>query len=432
MQISRQQLEPTKIKLTIEADQAALDQVKQSVLARLSKNVRVPGFRLGKAPAHLTEKQLDPTILQSEFLDEAVNQFYVHAADSENLRPVGQPQIRITKFVPFTAMEFTAEVEVVGEIKLSDYKKVKLAAKTVEVKPDEIKTVIDNLRQRAAEKHEVARAAKDGDEVTINFKGVDAKSKQPIDGADGTAYPLVIGSQRFIPGFEEQLVGLMPGNQKTFDITFPKDYNVADLQNRKVNFDVTVIKIEELKLPMADDNFAATVGNFKTISELKADIKKQLKAEKQQEADRAYDNELLKKISEKSDVAIPKALIDEEIDRLEEEEKRNLVYQGQTWEEHLKAEGVSAEDHRERQREPATARVKAGLILGEISQKENIKVSPEELEIRIQLLKGQYTDPATQAELDKPENRRDILSRMMTELTLDKLRSAASKSVKED
>lgn len=426
MQITREQLEATKTKLTVEADQKALDQVKAAVLNKLGQNVKVPGFRTGKAPSNLVEKQLDPSVLQTEFLDEAVNQFYVHAVESEKLRPVGQPQISITKFVPFTALELTAEVETVGEIKLTDYKKIKVEPQKVEVSAEEVNTVINNLRQRAAEKKDVTRAAKKDDEVTIDFRGVDAKTNEPIEGADGSDYPLVIGSQRFIPGFEEELIGLKPGAVKTFVITFPKDYGAKELQNRKVRFEVKVSKIQELQLPKADDDFAASAGPFKSLADLKSDVKKQLQAEKQQEADRAFDNELLEKISAKSEVAIPQSLVEEEIDRIEEEEKRNLVYRGQTWQEHLDAENVTAEEHRERQREGAEARVKAGLILGEISQKEKVEVTPEDLEIRIQLLKGQYPDPQMQAELDKPENRREILSRMMTEKTLDNLRQTAT------
>jgi trigger factor len=240
------------------------------------------------------------------------------------------------------------------------------------------------------------------------------------------SYPLVLGSGNFIPGFEDELIGLKTGDEKSFDIVFPKDYNVADLQKRKVTFTVKVKKVQELAEPKLDDKFAKNVGPFQTLTELKADVKKQLKAEKEQEAARAFDNELLEKIAAKSEVAIPPSLVEEEIDRLEEEEKRNLVYRGQTWQEHLKAEGLTAEEHREKQRQGAELRVKGGLILGEISQAEQITVTPEELEVRIQLLKGQYPDPQMQAELDKDENRRDILSRLLTEKTLDKLRSYAT------
>lgn len=426
MQITREQPTATKVKVTIVAEPSELETVKQHVLARLAPNVKVPGFRPGKAPANLIEKNIDPAVMQSEFLDHAINDLYVEVAQREKLRPVGQPNISVTKFVPFITLEFTAEVEAVGDIKVADYKKIKLAPKEASVSADEVKTVLDNLLQRAAQKEEVKRMAGNGDEVTIDFKGSDAKTKQSIEGTDGQAYPLVIGSDSFIPGFENELIGLKTEDSKSFDITFPKDYGAPELQSKKVTFEVKVLTVKELKVPKADDAFAASVGPFKTLSELKADIKKQLTAEKQQEANRTYDNELIQKVAEKSTIDIPKSLVEEEITRIEEDEKRNTAYKGQTWQEHLEAEGVTAEEHRERQREGAELRVKAGLVLGEIAEQEQVTVTPEELEIRIQLLKGQYPDPAMQAELDKPENRRDISSRMMTEKTLLKLRDYAT------
>jgi trigger factor len=426
MQIEREVISPTTTKLTITADQAELDTIKQHVLKQLTPSVKVQGFREGKAPAHLIEKQLDQARLQSEFLEHAVNDLYVDAVQQENLRPVAQPQITVSKFVPFTTLEFTAEVEAVGDIKLPDYKQIKLAPKDTAVTAKDVDEVLENLRGRAAEKKEVERAAKDGDEVIIDFTGNDAKTGEPVSGADGKDYPLVLGSKTFIPGFEEEVIGIKPGEAKEFDLTFPKDYGVQALQGSKVKFAVTAKKISELAKPELNDAFAATVGPFKTLSELKADIKKQLTAERQNEAQRAYDNELLEKIADKSTVDIPKALVEEEIDRIEEDEKRNIVYRGQTWQEHLDEEGLTAEEHREKQRAGAELRVKAGLVLGEISSREGINVTPEELEVQIQLMKGQYPDPAMQGELDKAENRRDIHSRMMTEKTLNQLRTYAS------
>ena len=176
-----------------------------------------------------------------------------------------------------------------------------------------------------------------------------------------------------------------------------------------------------------DDELAAKVGPFKTVAELKADIKKQLKAEKQMQADRQFENELIMKIADKSQVDIPKTLVDEQIKAAEEEEKRNLMAKGQTWQEHLEAEGISEEQHRERQRPEAEARVKAGLVLSEVAEQENIFVTPEELEIRIQVLKGQYQDSQMQVELDKPENQRDLAARLMTEKTVSKLAEYAGK-----
>ncbi|HSX37020.1 MAG TPA: trigger factor, partial [Patescibacteria group bacterium] len=363
MQVTTEKLGPTTHKLTLVADQQLLDNAKAKVLEHLARgHVKVQGFRQGKVPKELVEKNVDQNLLQSEFLEQAVNQLYGQAVDEQRLRPVEQPKINITKFVPFTTLEVTAEVEAVGDIKLPDYKRIKLAKPAASVTPKDVDDVMKNLRQRAAAKQEVKREAKAGDEVVIDFTGVDAKTKEPVAGADGKDYPLLLGSNTFIPGFEDNVVGMKPGEAKEFDITFPKDYGVKPLQNHKVTFTVTVGKVQTVTEPKLDDAFAATVGPFKTLAELKADVKKQLQNDKQQEAERRYENELLQKIAEKSDVAIPKALVDEEIERIEDQERQNVVYRGQTWQEHLDQEGLTAEAHKEKNRPQAELRVKGGLI----------------------------------------------------------------------
>ncbi len=306
----------------------------------MSKDVKVPGFRPGKAPSSLVEKNISSSLLQSEFLDEAINQLYVNSIQKVSLRPVAQPEINLTKFVPFTSLEFTAKVEAVGEIKLPDYKQIKIDQKKNPITTKDVDQVIDNLLGRAATKKEVKRAAKLGDEVLIDFKGNDSKTKEPISGSDGKDYTLILGSGTFIPGFEDKLVGAKPGTDIQLDLTFPADYSVKALQKRKVTFDVKIHTVSEVVKPKLDDNFAATVGPFKTLEELKADVKKQITAEREREDRRLYDNQLIEKIADKSIVVIPKELINEEIDRMEEEEKRNIAYRGQTWQEHWAMKGL--------------------------------------------------------------------------------------------
>ncbi len=426
MQIERQQISPTRFKVTLTADQALLEAVKNQTVKRLAASVKVQGFRPGKAPQHLVEKQIDPSVLQSEFLERAVNDCYVSAVHQEKFRPVSQPEIVISKFVPFDTLEFTAEFEAVGDIKLANYKTIKLSPKTGNVTAKDVAKVVENLRERSATKADIRRPAKLGDEVTIDFEGVDAKTGDAISGADGKDSPLLLGSQAFIPGFEDQLVGLKPGQTKKFNLVFPGDYSVAALRSKKVSFSVTIKNLQQLTLPKLDSAFAASVGPFRDVVSLKRDIKKQLQAENDQALQRDYDNKLLSQIVAKSELAIPDVLVDEELDRMEEDEKRNVTYRGQTWQEHLDEEGLSAPAHREKNRPSAALRVKGGLILGEIANAENISVSPKELEARIQLLKGQYPDPTMQSQLDKPENRKDIMSRLLTEKTLDKLRGYAT------
>lgn len=426
MQVQKKNVSETKIQLTIAADENMLQETKSVVLRRLARQVKTPGFRQGKAPISLIEKQVDQALLQSEFLDEAVNQMYIDALQAERIRPVDRPEVSIKKFVPFTTLEVEATVEAVGDVKLPDYKKIKVEKKSVKVTDKQVTEVIESLRERTAERKELKREAKVGDEVVIDFAGVDTKTKEPINGADGKGYPLILGSNAFIPGFEDNLTGMKVGEEKSFDITFPADYGVKTLQKRKVTFTVTATKVNEIVKPKVDDAFAAQVGPVKTVAELKADIKTQMEAEQQQQAERNFESEILEKITDKAEVAIPKVLVDEEISRVELDEKQNLMYRGQTWEEHLKEEGVTEDEHFEQKRPGAEKNVKAGLVLTEIADKEGITVTPEELEVRLQLLKGQYQDKQMQAELNKPENRREISNRLVTEKTLERLKSYAT------
>lgn len=420
MHITRTDKKPTSITLKISATAEDLAPIKQQVLQRLTDKVRIPGFRSGKAPLNLVEKNVDQKMLLDEFMDYALNQLYAQAVDQEKLRTVSSPKVEVKKFVPFTLVEFEVEVEVIGQIILPSYKDIKVAKKPVSVGAKDVDEVIETLQTRSAERKEISTKAKNSDEVVIDFFGKDDKGA-PIAGGSGKDYPLILGSKAFIPGFEEYLIGTQAGDKKEFTITFPKDYGVAALQSKKVVFAVEVKKVNQLEKPKIDEAFAAKVGPFKTVAELKADIKKQLVAERQMQADRELENEVLKKLGEKVKVEIPEKMVEEQIDRIEGEEKRNLTYRNQTWQEHLDAEGVSEKQHHDNKRPEALERIRIGLALSEISEKENIKVSPEELEIRIQLLRGQYKDEAMQGELDKPENRRDILARMYTEKTIAKL-----------
>ncbi|MDB5186354.1 MAG: Trigger factor [Candidatus Saccharibacteria bacterium] len=421
MQVKKTVKSETEVVLLVTADASDLTPLKAHVLGHFKDKVKLAGFRQGKAPLDLVEKNIDQQEFQAQFIDEALNHLYPQAAQSENLRPVDSPQVTLKKFVPFTELEFEATVPVLGEVKLADYKKVKKTKKDVEISEKDVTEVIESLQKRLSEKKDVDRASKDGDQVWIDFKGVDEKGES-VKGADGKDYPLVLGSKTFIPGFEENLVGLKAGDEKTFTLTFPKDYGVAALANRNVTFTATVTKVQEVLDPKVDDEFAAKAGPFKTVKELKDDIKKQLVGERQYQADRDFESEIVKEIAEKSSVTIPQVLIDEQVERLLRDLQQNLMYRGMTYQEFLEAEGKTEEEYKKDVLAPqAEERVKAGLILAEIADKENVQVTPEELEIRLMVLKGQYPDEGMQAELDKPENRREIAARMVTEKTVNKL-----------
>jgi trigger factor len=425
MHVSRTSPKDTEAVLTITANEADLSPIKQRVLKRLAKDMKLAGFRKGNVPLNLVEKNLDPQAFQSEFLDEALNRLYGTVLEQESLRPVDNPKVELKKFVPFSTLEFTAAVSVIGKIKIGDYKKIRLPRPKVTITDKEVAAVIESLRQRMAERSPVTRAAKKKDEAVIDFKGTDSKGAA-VNGAEGQDYPLVLGSDSFIPGFEANLIGMKPGETKSFTVTFPKDYGVQALQNKKVTFEVTIKSLNEMVEPKVDDDFAKKAGPFKTLTELKADIKKQLAIEREQQARNAYEEELLQKLAAKSTVGVPLPLVEMQIERIENEERQNLTYRGQTWEEHLREEGVTAEEHKEQKRPTAENRVKIGILLSEIAEIEKVQVLPEEFKARMEVMKAQYKDEATQAELDKPEVQRDILARMMTEKTIDKLTAYAT------
>lgn len=428
MQVKKTEESPTKVKITVVAEAKDLSPLKDHVLSHFQDRVKVPGFRAGKVPTAVLEKHVSPQALQAEFIEEAANQLYQSALNELKLRPVSQPEVSLKKFVPYTLLEFEATTEVVGEIKLPDYTKIKKTKTEEKVTDKDVQEVIKSLQTRLSDKKDVSRASKDGDQVWIDFAGVDAKTKKSIKGADGKDYPLVLGSNTFIPGFEPNLVGLKAGEEKTFTITFPKDYGVSALASKKVTFTVTVIKVQEVVEPKVDDAFAAKAGPFKTVADLKSDIKDQLGAEKQHKADRDFESDLIRTISSKSKVAIPDVLINDQVERLLHELRQNLTYRGQTMQEFLEAEGKTEEEYRKEVLKPqAEERVKASLILAEVAEKEKLSVTPEELEARLKSLKEQYSDPQMQAELQKPEGQRDIAARILTQKTVDKLVAYATK-----
>lgn len=425
MQIQRNDTSATEVKMVISGNQADLAPIKESVVARLSQNVKLPGFRSGKAPKALVEKNIDQNLLQGDFLDEAMTQLYAKATRRENIRPVTRPEVTLKKFVPFTDLEFEVKTSIIGKISLPDYKKTAVKKESVSVAAKDINEVLDSLKTRMAEKKEVKRAAKSGDETVIDFKAVDADGK-PVESAEGKDYPLLLGSKAFIPGFEDNLTGVKAGDEKTFSITFPKDYGASAMAGQKVEFTVNVKFVNELIEPAVDDAFAAKVGPFKTVNELKEDIKKQLTAEKERQAHENQQNAVLKAVSDKSKVEIPPALIEQQVNYNMEEIRRNAASRGQTFQELLATEGNTEEELKKSLEPQAHEQLKASLVLAEIAEVEKISITPEELDTHIEFLKGQYKDAAMQSELDKPENRKDIASRMLSEKVVNYLITVSS------
>ncbi|HIA91801.1 TPA: trigger factor [Candidatus Saccharibacteria bacterium] len=419
MEVQKQELKDSLVKLTIAVEESTIADAKKEVIEDARKDVKAAGFRQGQAPDKIVEKQIGDDYLQNQVIDYVVNSAYVKAIKDEKVAVIGQPAIKLTKFVPYTELEFEAEVEVTPEFKLPDYKKLSVKRTVEDVTDKEVEEVLDNLATRGAESKEVKRAAKDADKVWIDFKGVDKDGKE-VSGASGEDYPLVIGSNTFIKGFEPEVVGLKAGDEKTFDVIFPKDYHVKALQNKPVTFTITVKKIEEVVKPKIDDAFAGTVGPFTKLADLKADIKKQLEAEKNNKADSTYREELVGALVEKSKFDIPPKLKENVKNQLRQELMQNLQYRGMTLEQFRDAEGYDEKSFEtDYLDDRAVKRAKASIVLTEVAEAEDLKVTTPEIDQRIALLKQRYTDEKMQAELDKPDARREVAAQMLTEKTID-------------
>ena len=412
----------TRVKVVVAADHAELAAAEQVALKRLAKTVKVNGFRTGHVPLEIVKKHADANALAQETLDAALNRAVAEAFLSNDLQVLARPEVEIKKYVPGELLEFTAEADVLPEVKLGDYKKLKAKKAAVNVDKKEIDEVIERIRKGLSEKKEVKRAAKIGDETVIDFVG--KKDGEAFQGGTGKDYPLVLGSNSFIPGFEDALVGLKAGDTKDVKLAFPKDYHAKDLAGQDVVFEVTVKKVNSVKLPALDDKFAAKAGPFTSMEDLRKDIKAEITAQAERKATDDLKDELVKQLVAKSTVSVPSVLRDDQIRSLEQDLRQNLMYRGRTLEQYFEEKGYADRDAwvKAEANDAADARIKAGLVLAQLSKELKIEATADELAAHINAYKQQYANnPKMAKHFDKPEAQREVANRLITEKTIDKL-----------
>lgn len=415
-------LSDTKVELTISLDEKDLKSAEQVALTKLAKSMKVPGFRKGNVPASVAAKHADPEMLAQQTLEDALSKAVAESYMNENIQALDRPAVEVKKYVPGSLLEFTAEAEILPKVTLGDYKKLKATSKKVTVAAKDIDDIIERMRAGFSEKAEVERAAKKGDETTIDFVG--KKDGVAFDGGTGNDYDLTLGSNSFIPGFEEGIVGKKPGETFDLELAFPKEYHVADLKGQKVVFTTTLKKVKEITLPEVNDEFAAKTGPFKTVAELKDDIKRELTAQKEREAGENLKDDLVKQLVAISTVPTPDILVKDQAESIERDMTQNLMYQGLTLDQYLENKGFESKEKwlETEVVDAAKKRVQAGLALAELSKAEKIEATSDELAEHIELYKKQYANnPQMVAQFDQPEAKRDIANRLLTEKTVDRL-----------
>jgi len=415
-------LSDTKIEMTISLDAEELAIAQQVAVAKLSREVKVPGFRKGKAPADIAIKNINPTTLQEQVLDNAISKNIAEAFVKGQIQALDRPSVAVKKYVPGESLEFVAEVEIMPKVILGDYKKLKTQPEKVAVVASEVDDTIQRIQSGLAKHKEVGRAVKMGDEVVIDFVG--KKDGAAFNGGTGNDHHLVLGSKQFIPGFEEGVVGHKTGETFDINLTFPKDYQSAELKGQNAVFTTTIKSVNELILPELDDKLAVKAGPFKTMTELKNDIKKQLITQKQREAVEKLKENLVRELVSISKVPVPEILVADQSASIERDFVNNLMYQGITLEQYIENKGYKSKDDWKATelKEAAVNRVKAGLVLAELSKVEKIDATTAELDAHVDLYKKQYANnPEALKQFESPEVRQDIASRLLTEKTVDRL-----------
>ncbi|MEI7918358.1 MAG: trigger factor [Candidatus Saccharibacteria bacterium] len=422
MESSIKNVSDTKVVVTIKLNAENLAVAEQVAATKLARNVKVAGFRKGKTPIAVAIKNIDPAMLQEETMNNAISKAVSEAFIGNEIQALDRPAVEIKKFVPGESMEFTAEAEILPKIKLGNYKKLKATVEKVVVSDKDINEIIDRMRNAFAEKAEVTRAAKLGDETVIDFVG--KKDGVAFDGGTGNDYPLTLGSKQFIPGFEEGIVGHSAGETFDLDLTFPADYGSADLKGAKVTFTTTLKTVKEVVLPEVNDEFAAKTGPFKTVVELKADIERELTSQKERENNEKLKDDLVSQLVAASHVPVPEILVADQAKSIEQDFTNNLMYQGISLEQYLENKGFESKEKwlETEVNEVAVKRVKAGLVLAELSKVEKVEATVAELDAHVETYRQQYAKNAEALkQFEQPEVRRDIANRLLTEKTVDLL-----------
>ncbi|MFS3914274.1 trigger factor [Bacillus australimaris] len=379
--------------LTVEVDAETFNKALDDAFKKVVKQVSIPGFRKGKVPRGLFEQRFGVESLYQDALDILLPVEYPKAIDEAGIEPVDRPEIDVEKIEKGESLIFTAKVTVKPEVKLGDYKGLNVEKDDTAVTDEDVQEELKGMQNRQAElvvKEE--GAIENGDTVVLDFEGfVDGEA---FEGGKAENYSLEVGSGSFIPGFEEQLVGLEAGAEKDVEVTFPEEYHAEDLAGKPAVFKVKIHEIKAKELPALDDEFAKDVDEeVETLAELTEKTKKRLEEAKENEAEGKLREELVAKASENAEVDIPQAMVDTELDRMMKEFEQRLQMQGMNLELYFQFSGQDEDALKEQMKEDAAKRVKSNLTLEAIAAAEDLQVSDEEVEEELSKMAEAYNMP---------------------------------------
>lgn len=389
MKVNLEKIEKNVAALEIEVDQEKFAEAVEKAFRKLAPKVNVPGFRKGKAPRAMIERKLGKEYIWEEAMDFIVPEAYFEALQETKTEPIDRPKVEVVQLEDGKPFIFKAIVEVRPEVKLSQYIGLEAEKQAVEVSDEDVAKELDRLRERHAQLVPVEEGAAGMQDITvIDFEGF--VDEEAFPGGKGTDYSLELGSGSFIPGFEEQLVGAKAGEEQEVKVTFPENYQAAELAGKDAVFKVTVKGIKRKELAVLDDEFAKDVSEFESLEELKADIRNRLEKEAAKRADHALKDGLVDKVVTASEVEIPDTMIEQRIDSMLQNMNQRLSMQGLSIEDYLKYSGTNVENLRNDYRERAAKDVKVDLVLDAIAKAENIGVTDEDIDARVEEMAAQY------------------------------------------
>ncbi len=395
MSLQVEKMEKNMAKLTIEVSAEELEKALQGAYMKQKNKISMPGFRKGKVPRQMIEKMYGPEIFYDDAANAIIPDAYAKAYDECELDIVSQPTIDVVQLEKGKPFIFTAEVATKPEVTLGEYKGLKVDKVSNRVTAKEVDAKLEEEQKKNARTVAVTdRAVQDGDEVVLDFEGfVDGVA---FEGGKGENYPLTIGSGSFIPGFEEQLVGVEAEKEVEVNVTFPEEYHSADLAGKPAVFKCTVHEIKVKELPELDDDFAAEVSEFDTLDEYKADIKAKIKEQKITDGNRQKEDQAVEKAVANASMEIPEAMIDTQVKQMSQEFTQRLQSQGLTLEQYFQFTGLTADKMLEELKPQAVKRIQTRLVLEAIAKAENIEISDEKLEAELAKMAESY-----QMEVDK-------------------------------
>ena len=393
MNVKSVEKEKGSAKIVVEIDKAEFNDALNQAYAKCRKNIMIPGFRKGKAPRKVVESMYGATVFYEDAINEIFPEIYAQAIEAQQLKAVGTPSVADMDTDENGNVVLTVSTELYPEVKLGAYKGIEVPKIPVTVTKAEVDAEVNRMAERNVRIETVDREAKSGDTVVLDFEGfVDGKA---FDGGKAEGYSLKLGSGSFIPGFEDQLIGCKAGDEKDVNVTFPKEYT-PELAGKDATFKCKIHEVKETTLPELDDEFAKDVSEFETLAALRKDIKARFTKSRQEEADRAFENEAVELAAKNMTCDVPNCMIEEQLDKHLEQFAYQLQMQGMKIEDYAKMMGGDLKAMRESMRPMAETTVRSNILLSQIVDEEKLAVTDEEIEEELKKMAEQY-----QMELDK-------------------------------